>query len=169
MNKNMNNNHVQKSPIAFLIMNKGLSNLEVAQATTKAASLWSQMGTIWAYNLFQSMHSSALLGKKRSFEFMFNDEPKTVKLPGLDEMAQNFNELSNMTVLWQSNGMPTKSVEFEPEKYKLVCEKVSQIERRLELKGSNLKVMDYGEGVCFVAPTSVDGPLYTEFKAAIFN
>lgn len=155
----MTNNTIE-NPVAFLIVKKGLSSLEISEATAKVVQLWGQIGLSYGHTV---------LSKAKSFEYLQNNVKKRVPLPSEEACTEGLNTLMNVTASWQIANNAMESIELEEEQYTSVTNACKNLEQRLNLTGANLVVMNYNEGVCFIAPTYVDSSVHEQFKKIIFG
>lgn len=153
---------------AFLIIKEGTT--DIAKKTLKVNTCWTQIGTIYGHTLAnKAKYLGAVNSKKKYLKLAENTPEFFVEKIEFNETTNFLDHFCELIVKWIFNEYKTKEIVLDVKTYEEVTTKLRLFEQESNLRGSHLKVMDYGEGVCFLAPTHEDSIIFKKFLEILEN
>ena len=156
---------------AILAIRTGQTPTEVASKITRVISVWSQTTAIYAKNLTHKPDLEAIkqmLNVPKENRITQEDSADLYERVFSRKALESELQIAcDTAVNWAITGVDRKNCvtfQFSAEEFSRREQAAFALQKSLKLSGASLKVMSYGEGVCFIAPAHLDSNVYHQFR-----
>lgn len=148
---------------AFVLIKKGTDN--VVKKVIKVSNLWAQIGISYGYISANKVDEYTIVSAKDKLMNYTETEECRIDLKRNLSLLENFHKLS---VDWVLNEYDIREIVLSKCNYERIVKELRHFEEKNNLvRSGNAKVMNYDEGVCFVAPTLEDSLIYSKLLEII--
>lgn len=147
---------------AFVIVKEGTT--DIVKKTLKVNTVWAQIGTIYGHMIAnKASYLGAVSSTKRCLKLAEGTNDFFVEQSQFLDISNFLEHFNDLISRWVFNNYKTKEIVLKDKVYEEITTKLRLLEKESMLRGSDLKVMNYGEGICFLAPSFEDSDIFKKF------